>query len=161
MAVLLGLSTAGAMISASLFLALRAHLPAAAPSSSATLAAGAPSSPTVAPMDRSVVQRAVASGIERQRPAIDEACWEPAKNRDGMPPRLRYSLNFTISANGTQMTRGIDEAVPSRAVPIRVTATATAASHSDVTTCLAKTLAPVRIDPPGATVYVEVPFEVP
>jgi hypothetical protein len=96
---------------------------------------------------RSEVARQVAGALDAHRAALAERCWRPSFQRDPAPPVVKYVFNFTFDADGRQVARGVAED--------RETA------RPDVTSCITTALPPLVIPPPGASMYVEVPFALP
>ena len=135
---------AGALVGAGLFLGLRAAHP-PAPAQSTAPAAGEPS-PAVEVSSAKVVADAIAA-LETQRARILAECWQPSVKEQPEPATMSLVYSFTFDPKGDQRARGI---VVDRAT-----------GRPDVTTCLTRTVAPLKIPPPGAVVSVDVPFRLP
>lgn len=108
--------------------------PAAAPAAgSAPLPSPADAAPPVPP-DQVAAQ--VAAALEAQRGRFISTCWQPSLAKAAQPARSPYELNFTISAEGKEVARGISE--------LR------GQSRADVAQCLrAIHDAPILVAPPG------------
>ncbi|WP_437332252.1 hypothetical protein [Sorangium sp. So ce394] len=162
-AILLG----SAMIAAAVYLGLR-HGPAAVapdpraaagdashrgepapPAGAAERAPGerAPAAQRAPAVPREEVARQAARALEARRPALVERCYKPAIAARPAPREVKYVFNLTFDAQGRQIARGIIEDRE--------------ASRPDVTACLATALPPVAVEPPGASVRVDVPFSLP
>ncbi|AUX34741.1 MULTISPECIES: hypothetical protein [Sorangium] len=164
-AILLG----SAMIAAAVYLGLR-HGPAAvapdpraaagdashrgepAPRAGAAEGARAPGEGAPAPqrapaVPREEVERQAARALDARRPALVERCYKPAIAARPAPREVKYVFNLTFDAQGRQIARGIIED--------RET------SRPDVTACLVAALPPIAVEPPGASVRVDVPFSLP
>jgi len=122
-----------ALIAAAIYFGLRAR----------PVGVAAPSSPPTAPASD---ERALASQVKAQlqaaRPELAEACW-PA----GTPGSATYQLDLTFAADGAQIARGI---LGDRRV-----------RAPGVEQCAQQKLPPLHVAPPGATVHLEVPLELP
>jgi len=151
-AIVLGLGLAGALIGTGLYLGLRHRSPEqpapsarpAAPAGAAT-AAAPPASRRPAATAKDVARQA-ADALEPHRRALVQACW-PEKGEGQRAGQARYVWNFTFNAEGRQVTRGLAE---DRSNP-----------HLGTASCLTQKLPPIEVPPPGRTVYVEVPFQLP
>jgi hypothetical protein len=173
-AVLIGLLGVGTMLSVVVYAALRSARrgetasvadPTARPSSAAV----PPSAPVVGPVaaDTNAVRSEVARALEAQRSALLASCWEPSVRKSAQPARVDFLINLTFDASGKQIMRSLTEGTAAsksasnlRALTAQPPAAA-AASRSDVSMCLALTLASISISPPGTSVYVEAPFTLP
>lgn len=136
---------AGAMIGAGLFFGLRGQQ--AAPPVPAERAAAPP--PATVPLE--TVRQQAAAALQAQRPAVAAKCW-PTDAATGAAKPLHYLFNFTFGADGTQIMRGVEEIDRQ---------SEHAETVANITPCVQGALAPIRIPPPGAASYVEVPFETP
>jgi hypothetical protein len=130
--------------------------PSAVPLSSGTapVVASAPSSTSA---DRDAVTREVTRAVAAQKAAIAAKCWAPVD-----AAKASYVLNFTFGPDGHQLGRGISEVSTGERVSGRLVARDPgSAARGDPYACLSATLTPVSIAPPGTTVYVEVPLDMP
>jgi hypothetical protein len=85
--------------------------------------------------------------IEAQREAMVEHCWNPSVAKQPTPPSMKLVWNFSFDANGAQIIRGVRED--------------RATMRPNVRQCVEDLLQPIQIPPPGAGVYIEVPFTLP
>ncbi|WP_437950070.1 hypothetical protein WME98_04100 [Sorangium sp. So ce296] len=108
---------------------------------------GAPAAQRAPAVPREEVARQAARALEARRPALVERCYKPAIAARPAPREVKYVFNLTFDAQGRQIARGIIEDRE--------------ASRPDVTACLATALPPVAVEPPGASVRVDVPFSLP
>lgn len=160
----------GALIAGAVFLGLRSRpstsssegdrppissRPAAAPADGAQpgpgdvgsdLAPPAPA-PVLGAASRDTATAQVVKAIEAQREAMIEKCWEPSVAKQSDPPSMKLVWNFSFDASGNQIIRGIRED--------------RATIRPEVRQCIEDLLQPIQIPPPGAGVYVEVPFTLP
>ncbi|AGP38795.1 hypothetical protein [Sorangium cellulosum] len=108
---------------------------------------GAPAAQRAPAVSREEVARQAARALDARRPALVERCYKPAIAAQPAPREVKYVFNLTFDAQGRQIARGIIEDRE--------------ASRPDVTACLATALPPVAVEPPGASVRVDVPFSLP
>ncbi|WP_437934413.1 hypothetical protein [Sorangium sp. So ce341] len=108
---------------------------------------GAPAAQRAPAVPREEVARQAARALDARRPALVERCYKPAIAAQPAPREVKYVFNLTFDAQGRQIARGIIEDRE--------------ASRPDVTACLATALPPVAVEPPGASVRVDVPFSLP
>lgn len=99
------------------------------------------------PISREKVAAEAAAGLEAQRATFVKTCWEPAVRVQPKPPTMQLTYNFTFDAQGSQVVRGVS--------------VGRATGRAEVTACLNGLVQPIHVSPPGATVYVEVPFSLP
>ena len=130
-----------------------------APIAPATTSSGAaqppPTLPTVAPLatvppPKSVAEAAAAAtkALQPHVSALRTACWV------GRPPeaRAKLTLNFSFDARGQQIVRGVSEPRLDGAQRAWV---------QGLGACVQQKLPPLSIDPPGASVQVEIPIDFP
>ncbi|XXX73065.1 hypothetical protein WMF30_35990 [Sorangium sp. So ce134] len=96
---------------------------------------------------RDEVARQAARALDAHRPALVERCYKPAIAAQPAPREVKYVFSLTFDAQGRQLARGVIED--------RET------SRPEVTACLVAALPPVAVEPPGASVRVDVPFSLP
>jgi hypothetical protein len=96
---------------------------------------------------RENVTAQIASVLAARKAGLIDQCWKP--NAAAAPPgqSSHWTFNFTIGADGGQITRGVTEAHDS--------------SRPEITACVLGALEPLSVSPPGAMVVVDVPFELP
>jgi hypothetical protein len=138
---------AGALIAAGLYFGLRGRAgsgTAPAPRAAETAASTAPTAPPVAVEG---VARQAAQALAEARAGLAASCWAPAARVKANPPLAKWTFDFTFAADGTQLGRGVSED--------------RATSRPEVTACVLARLPPLRIPAPGASVRVNVPFELP
>jgi hypothetical protein len=134
-----GLEPIGA---ASMPRALRAH-----PATPTAALAEIPA--TAAPVaQRSAVEAATQKALAAHLPALKQACWK------GRPPeaRVRLMMNLSFDRTGAQIARGLSE--PRLPEDQR-------AWILGLGPCISEKLPPLSIDPPGASVQVEIPIDFP
>lgn len=102
--------------------------------------------PRTAPDTLRVLREASAS-LDGHKKALTEKCLAPSLAKKPDPPRVKYSFNITFDATGVPIARGVIED--------RATA------RSDVLTCVSDNFPNLRVSPPGQTVRVDVPLELP
>lgn len=91
---------------------------------------------------------AAKSAVETEKKAtILPRCWEPAIKSRPSPAVAKYMINMTFDPTGKEVARGIAED--------------RAAERADVAACLRQLPLGLQIAPPGVTVRVEVPLELP
>lgn len=98
-------------------------------------------------VDQAHVFREASAALDRHKKALTEKCLTPALAQKPDPPRVKYSFNLTFDASGMVIARGIIED--------RATA------RADVTTCVSDNFPELKVTPPGQTVRVDVPLELP
>jgi hypothetical protein len=147
MAILIG----SAIIAVGLFLGLQQG--SVGPPPAPTVPAAPPPKEQIAPpkpavvASRDEVTRQAANALAGQRPEIVARCWKPSVAKQAQPASAKYVFNYTFSADGRQIGRGVAED--------RATA------RRDLTACMVGMLEPLSIPPPGANTYVEIPLELP
>lgn len=104
-----------------------------------------PPPPVVALRERAVQE--IAAALDKQRAALTEKCWKPNAGASPPPRPARWTFNFTMAPDGSQIARGVAEA--------------RGAGSPEITRCVLEALAPVSVSPTGATVVVDVPFALP
>ncbi|WP_437720985.1 hypothetical protein [Sorangium sp. So ce861] len=118
-----------------------------APAAQRAAGEGAPAAQRAAAVPREEVARQAARALDARRPALVERCYRPAIAAQPAPREVKYVFNLTFDAQGRQIARGIIEDRE--------------ASRPDVTACLVTALPPIAVEPPGASVRVDVPFSLP
>jgi hypothetical protein len=106
----------------------------------------APSAVPVA--ERHAVEAAAQKALAEHLPALKQACW---KDR---PPeaRVRLMMNVSFDSTGAQIARGVSEPrLPEHQRTWLV----------GLGPCISEKLPPLSIDPPGASVQVEIPIDFP
>lgn len=104
------------------------------------------SAPRTAPDVSRVLREAVAS-LDGHKKALTEKCLAPSLAKKPDPPRVKYSFDITFDATGVPIARGVIED--------RATA------RFEVLTCVSDNFPDLRVSPPGQTVRVDVPLELP
>ncbi len=160
-AILFGFISAGLIIGAGVYLGLRSNhnnasgaAPASLPAlSAASSSASASSEParTPAPIDavtaRTAVDRQVREQLEKHRALLRKTCWEPSVATQPGPATASFEWNFTFDAQGSQIARGLQAGREVR--------------RADAVQCMSQKLPPIAVQPPGVSVYVVVPFQMP
>ena len=143
--IVLAILGAGALIGGGLFLGLRGRAP-GAPAGGAPVVGGAPAAvaPAAAGYD---ARAALGAELERRRPALVRACWEPAAARNPEPRSSEQIWNGTIGPEGTPIVFSVMEM--------------RGLSRPDVTACLQDQLASLRLPPRPDSVFVELRFSLP
>lgn len=141
-----------AIVAVGLYLGLQGSGgPPSAPPPAPTVHAAPPPKEPIAPprpavrASRDEVTRQAANALEGQRARIVERCWKPSVAKQAQPASVKYVFNYTFSAEGHQIGRGVSED--------RATA------RPDVTACMVGMLEPLSIPPPGANASVDIPLE--
>lgn len=123
-----------------------ASAPAAAISGAGT--AGAPPPSLSAGTQAQFEQAARAALAAEKKATFLPACWEPAIKSAPLPARAKFSLDVTFDAQGIEVARGISD---DRSAP-----------RNDVGICLRKLPMGLKLSPPpGVSVRVELPLELP
>jgi hypothetical protein len=108
----------------------------------------APTPSFVPVAERSVVERNAERALTEHLPTLRRVCW---KNRPA-EARVRLMMNVSFDPSGAQVARGISEPrLPESQRPWLI----------GLGPCVAETLPPLSIAPPGATVQVEIPIDFP
>lgn len=151
----LSIIVAGTLIGAGLYFGLRATNPnnaadmhIIAPQALAETKISTQLAPIAALQEQ--VKRQATALLEEQRAGISSRCWPKGPDAEAIKP-LRYMLNFTFAADGSQITRG----AATRDRPVNPGLAA------DITKCVEDVLTPVSVSPPGANIYIETPFQLP
>jgi hypothetical protein len=157
-AILFGLLGTGAMVGVAVYVALARRVPPSTTSAEPALPSAPPSA------DRAAVQSEARRALEARRADLVNRCWTPSVAKSPLPEHVDYVLNVTFDAAGKQITRGLVEGDGKPAAP-RIGPDGRLVpghpSRADVTSCLGTALGTMSVTPPGATVYVEVPFGLP
>lgn len=106
--------------------------------------------PTVKPpptVDKTRVVRDVTAELDKHKKSLTEKCLAPSLAKKPDPPNVKYLFNITLDAAGNLIARGVVEDRPT--------------SRPEVLQCLNDNFPAVRVAPPGQTVLVDVPFELP
>jgi hypothetical protein len=140
--IVLAILGAGALIGAGLFLGLRSREAGPPPASAPPARAGAPA-PAAGPDARAALR----DELERRRPALVRACWEPAAAKNPEPRSSEQIWNGTIGPEGTPVAFSVME--------VR------GASRPEVVACLQDQLASLRLPPRPDSVFVELRFSLP
>lgn len=147
MAILIG----SIIIAAALYFGLEKNpAPPAPPAEKATPAAPNPLVPTAKPtptVDKAKVIRDATAALGKFKKSLSETCFAPALAKKPDPPNLKVLFNLTFNAAGKMIARGVIED--------RTT------SRTEVLTCISENFPEISIAPPGQTVLVDVPFELP
>jgi len=106
-----------------------------------------PAPPPVPSTPRDDIVRQASKALEAQRPQLVERCWKPALAKQAQPATAKFVFNYTFDAQGQQIGRGVAED--------RATA------RPDLTACILGMLQPLSIQPPGASILVDVPLTLP
>lgn len=141
---------AGCIIALGVYFGLRGR-EAAAPPVNPPLPAVPVPGPAVLPakpvVDQARVFREASATLDRHKKTLTEKCLAPALAQKPEPARVKYSFNLTFDASGMVIARGIIED--------RATA------RADVATCVSDNFPELKVTPPGQTVRVDVPLELP
>jgi hypothetical protein len=122
-----------------------AALPAPLASAGVPAAAAPERVPAAPPTPSDQVAKQVSAALDAQRPKLVSACLKSTAAAPAKP--ARWSLNYTFGPDGQQVARGVREARRE--------------GSPELTTCVLAALEPVTIEPPGASVTVEVLFQLP
>lgn len=98
-------------------------------------------------VDQARVFREASAALDRHKKTLTEKCLAPALAQKPEPPRVKYSFNLTFDASGMVIARGIIEDH--------------ATARPDVATCVGDNFPELKVTPPGQTVRVDVPLELP
>lgn len=93
-----------------------------------------------------VIQEAVAI-LDKHKKTLSEKCLAPSLAKKPEPAKVKYSFNLTFDASGKIIARGVTED--------RETA------RPEVLTCISENFPAVVVTPPGQSVLVDVPLELP
>lgn len=93
-----------------------------------------------------VIQEAVAS-LDKHKKALSEKCLAPSLAKKPEPAKVKYTFNLTFDASGKIIARGVSED--------RETA------RPEVLACVSENFPALTITPPGQSVLVDVPLELP
>ncbi len=93
------------------------------------------------------VLREASASLDGHKKALTEKCLAPSLAKKPDPPHVKYSFDITFDATGAPIARGVIED--------RATA------RSEVLTCVSDNFPDLRVSPPGQTVRVDVPLELP
>jgi hypothetical protein len=98
--------------------------------------------------DRSTIEAAARKALAEHLPALKQSCWT------ARPPeaRVRLMMNLSFDRTGAQIARGLSE--PRLPDEQR-------AWLLGLGPCISEKLPPLSIDPPGASVQVEIPIDFP
>lgn len=122
-----------------------------APVVSAAKEAAAPVAvPTAKPApnaDKAAVIREASAVLDKQKKTLTEKCLAPSLAKKPNPTNVKYIFNITFNAQGNVLARGVAED--------RET------SRPEVLQCISENFPAVKVTPPGQTVLVDVPFELP
>jgi len=138
-----------AIIGAALYLGLRSPPPPPAPSLPASAIVPAAPAPTeaAAPISHEQVEAQAAKALDAQKPTLRERCWDPAHKKKPTLPKAEFVFEMVFDGKtGQEIARGIREAQ---------------GTPPDVAICLRDQPMGLRIDPPGKSVKVEIPFTLP
>lgn len=103
--------------------------------------------PAAALADRSAVLKEAVAALEKQKKTLLDTCLKPSLAKQPEPKNVKFTLDYSFDAEGKQLARGIQED--------------RATSRSDVTQCVGAKLLPLSVTPPGQTVRLEIPLELP
>ena len=106
--------------------------------------------PTVKPalaVDKARVVRDVIAELDKHKKSLAEKCLAPSLAKKPDPPNVKYLFNITLNAAGNLIARGVVEDRPT--------------SRPEVLECINDNFPEVHVLPPGQTVLVDVPFELP
>ncbi len=105
--------------------------------------------PSAAPIaEHNTVEASAQKALAQHLPALKQACWA------GRPPeaRIRLMMNVSFDRSGAQIARGLTEP----RLPEHQRAWILGLGQ-----CITEKLPPLSIDPPGASVQVEIPIDFP
>ncbi|MBK9261356.1 MAG: hypothetical protein IPM54_16325 [Polyangiaceae bacterium] len=98
-------------------------------------------------VDKAKVAKDAAAALDRHKKALTETCVAPALAKKPDPPTVKYLFNITFDAAGRPIARGV---VEDRAT-----------SRPEVLTCISDNFPVIQVPPPGQSVLVDVPLELP
>ncbi len=98
-------------------------------------------------VDKIRVVRDATAELDKHKKSLTEKCLAPSLAKKPDPPNVKYLFNITLNAAGNLIARGVVEDRPT--------------SRPEVLQCLNDNFPAVRVPPPGQTVLVDVPFELP
>ncbi len=107
----------------------------------------APTAKPLPSVDKTSVVREVIAVLEKHKKLLTEKCLAPSLVKKPDPPNVKYLFNVTLNAAGILIARGV--------VEDRTT------SRPEVLQCINDNFPVVRVPPPGQTVLVDIPFELP
>jgi|GEM_PF-1093292 len=143
-----------AIISGALFLGLRTgtsdaasmHSPAASVMNQPPPAA-VPTWKKAPAVDKAKVTKDAVAALDEHRKSLAEKCVAPALAKKPDPPIVKYLFNITFDAAGRPVARGVIED--------------RATSRPDVLACISDNFPVIHVPPPGQTVLIDVPLELP
>jgi hypothetical protein len=104
--------------------------------------------PVVAPVaDKNSVIRDASAILDKQKKVLTEKCLAPSLAKKPQPAKVKYMFNVTFDAMGNVVARGVSED--------RETA------RPEVLACISENFPTLKVTPPGQSVLVDVPFELP
>lgn len=98
-------------------------------------------------VDKAKVAKDAAAALGKHKKALTETCVAPALAKKPDPPTVKYLFNITFDAAGRPIARGV---VEDRAT-----------SRPEVLTCISDNFPVIQVPPPGQSVLVDVPLELP
>lgn len=148
------------VIAIALYLGLRGRneSPAPTPSVAALPASAAPIVPAPQPppvitpaaaptVDKKRVLEEATASLDKHKKALSEKCLAPSLAKKPEPAKVKYLFNITFDAAGKIIARGVTED--------RETA------RPEVLACVSDNFPALQVAPPGQSVLVDVPFELP
>ncbi len=106
-----------------------------------------PQQPSPPVVDKQQIIREAVAVLAKHKKALAEKCVAAALAKKPDPPSVKLLFNITFNAQGKPIARGVTED--------RQT------SRPEVTTCVNESLPEITVTPPGQTVLVDVPLELP
>lgn len=103
--------------------------------------------PSSSSVDRQRVLREAVAVLAQYKKALTDKCLAPALAKKPDPPLVRFRFNITFNAEGKPIARGIRDD--------RETA------RPEVTNCVNENFPQIIVTPPGQSVLVDVPLELP
>jgi len=98
-------------------------------------------------LDKVRVIREASAVLDTHKKSLVEKCLAPSLAKKPDPPNVKYLFNITFDAAGKIIARGVAED--------RTT------SRPEVLACIDESFAAIVVTPPGQTVLVDVPLELP
>jgi hypothetical protein len=106
-----------------------------------------PTAKPASPVDKVRVIREATAALDQHKKSLTEKCLAPSLAKKPDPPNVKYLFNLTFDAAGKIIARGVTED--------------RATSRPEVLGCVSENFPTVGVTPPGQTVLVDVPLELP
>jgi hypothetical protein len=98
-------------------------------------------------VDKKRVLEEATANLDKHKKALSEKCLAPSLAKKPEPSKVKYLFNITFDASGKVIARGVTED--------RETA------RPDVLSCISASFPDLQVTPPGQSVLVDVPLELP